>query len=117
MKIVVFGAGAIGSVLGALLSKKHEVTLIGRGPHVEAVKKHGLTVVANEPMTVKLRAESRVNPDDRADLVLLTVKSYDTAKALEDLAPLMRPGSRLMTCQNGLGNWELASKRFPKNPA
>ncbi|MEM3521764.1 MAG: 2-dehydropantoate 2-reductase N-terminal domain-containing protein [Candidatus Bathyarchaeia archaeon] len=44
MKILVIGAGAIGSVFGGFLSKKHEVTLIGRSPHIDKIRKKGLII-------------------------------------------------------------------------
>ena len=53
MNIVILGAGAIGSLFGGLLSKKNNVLLIGRTPHVNAVKEKGLTVQGKTDLTVK----------------------------------------------------------------
>ena len=44
MNIVVFGAGAIGSLLGGLLSKNNNVVLIGRKQHVDKINKDGLKI-------------------------------------------------------------------------
>ena len=48
MKICVVGAGAIGGLLGAKLAQNNEITLIARGPHLQAIKANGLRVVMND---------------------------------------------------------------------
>ena len=113
MRIVVFGAGALGSLLGALLARVHDVTLIGRRDHVHAVRRDGLTVTGNASLTVNVPAHESAPAGLKADLVLLTVKSFDTQRALEQLAPLIGPDTTLVSVQNGLGNLELASARYP----
>lgn len=113
MRIVVFGAGAVGSLLGALLARAHRVTLIARAPHVDAIRRHGLVVDAESGFTVPIDAQTQASAHLAPELVLLTVKAYDTEPALESLAPLMGRGTVLLTGQNGLGNWEAACRRFP----
>ncbi|HLE48323.1 MAG TPA: 2-dehydropantoate 2-reductase [Candidatus Thermoplasmatota archaeon] len=115
MKIVVFGAGAIGSLLGALLSKAHDVTLIGRRDHVNAIRKQGLTITGNLSLNVRIDAQETATPGLLPDLVLLTVKAYDTVQAVGDLAPLMGPKTILLVAQNGLGNLEVAKQRYPNH--
>ncbi|MBI2077770.1 MAG: 2-dehydropantoate 2-reductase [Euryarchaeota archaeon] len=113
MKVLVFGAGALGSLVGALLSRVHDVTLVGRHDHVDAIRGRGLSVTGNAELTVRVKAQESVTPGLHPDLVLLTVKSFDTATALEALAPAMGPDTTLLSVQNGLGNLELAQARFP----
>jgi 2-dehydropantoate 2-reductase len=115
VKVVVFGAGAVGSLLGAILSRTHEVTLIGRAPHVDAIRNHGLQVEGNETFRVQPDARTSTAGLGPADLVLLSVKAFDTAAALRELSPLMGPKTILINIQNGLGNWEQARRAYPKN--
>ncbi|SDX67044.1 ketopantoate reductase family protein [Halobellus clavatus] len=105
MEIVVFGAGSIGSLLGALLARvpDHDVTLVGRGPHVSAIRRRGLRVEGIESFTVEPQATTD-GTDLAADLVLVTVKAYDTEAAAREL----RTGEFDAVCslQNGMGNEE-----------
>jgi 2-dehydropantoate 2-reductase len=106
MKILVMGAGAIGSLIGGLLSASGEdVTLVGRYAHVRAIKKKGLRISGLTEKVVKVDARLRPFP---ADLVLLTVKSYDTEDAIK-MVPL-RENTVVVSIQNGYGNLEQISK-------
>ncbi|WP_135303693.1 ketopantoate reductase family protein [Haloarcula amylovorans] len=100
MHIVVFGAGSLGSLLGGMLARAHEVTLVGRDPHITAVRRDGLDVVGVEAFHVDPAADTVV--PDAADLALVAVKSGDTADAARALADC-----ELAACcsvQNGMGN-------------
>ena len=102
MDIVVFGAGSLGSLVGGLCAREHRVTLVGRDPHVAAVRESGLAVEGAVEFTV--HPDARTTVPDRADLALVTVKSYDTpeaGRALVDCKP-----SITCSLQNGLGNEE-----------
>ena len=74
MRIIVLGAGAIGSVYGAKLSRFHDVTLIGGTPHVEAIRKDGLTLQGLENDTFRLRALTTVDAIEPGTLILLPVE-------------------------------------------
>jgi 2-dehydropantoate 2-reductase len=94
MRFVVFGAGAIGGVAGARLHQAgHTVVLIARGPHYEAIRERGLTLETPTERAV-LEIPVAESPDGLAwsgeEVVLLAVKSQDTAGALgalRDAAP------------------------------
>jgi 2-dehydropantoate 2-reductase len=105
MKIVVFGAGSLGSLLGGLLAGTHEVTLVGRDPHVTSVREHCLTIEGQVERTVSPHAETEApSALSDIDLALVTVKSYDTeaaARALQACDP-----TAVLSLQNGLGNEE-----------
>ena len=60
MTIVVLGAGAIGSVYGAKLSTAHDVTLVTRPAHADAINTHGLRVVGTEDAVYRVRADTAV---------------------------------------------------------
>ncbi|ELY35733.1 ketopantoate reductase family protein [Natronorubrum tibetense] len=105
MEIVVFGAGSLGSLVGGALAResRHDVTLVGRDPHVRAVRESGLELVGELEATTTPSATT----DGRnltADLAIVTVKSFDTAAAAETLAT----GSydAVLSLQNGMGNEE-----------
>jgi len=81
MKIAVIGAGAIGSVMGGLLSKSGEhVILIGRKPHVDAINQNGLILEA-PPEKVVIQVEAAENLDFKPDLALLAAKTQDVESA------------------------------------
>lgn len=103
MRIAVFGAGALGSLFGGLLAETHDVLLVGRDPHVTRVAEQGLTLEGATERTVRPRAASRA-PEDPHDLVLVTVKAFDTARAAREMVPLLGEGTQVLTLQNGLGN-------------
>jgi len=109
VEILVFGAGAIGSFFGGLLSQRHGVTLIGRAEHISAIKSHGLRVRGKTAIIAKPRAATRVPQNARPDFVFVTTKSYDTANAMIALRPFAE-GAVFVTLQNGLGNAETIAR-------
>jgi len=107
--ILVFGAGAIGSFLGGLLSRRHDVTLVGRAEHVAAIRAHGLRISGKTAAIAKPRAATRVPGDARPEIVFVTTKAYDTANAMLALRKFA-DRSIFVTLQNGLGNAETIAK-------
>jgi 2-dehydropantoate 2-reductase len=116
-RILLFGAGAVGSFLGARLAQAGcEVTLVGRPSHVEAVGRQGVrTVMAGRVMNQPVRAarQSVADAPGPFDYVLLTVKGYDTQEAIEQLRPVLDPGTILGSFQNGVGNEEAIAAALP----
>lgn len=111
MNIVIFGAGAIGSLFGALLSKSNNVLLIGRKPHVTTIQKKGLIIEGKTHLDVKILAESSVdNVSFSSDLLILTVKSYDTETAIKQAKKIINSDTKVLSLQNGLDNIEKISK-------
>ena len=109
MKIAVIGAGAMGSLFGAYLAKAGEaVTVVDIWQeHVAAIRSQGLML--GEPAgdeVVRLDAMLGTGGLEPVDLVILFVKSAATQAAATDAAALLRPGGRVLTLQNGLGNAE-----------
>ena len=108
MRIAVLGSGGIGGYYGALLADGgHDVVFVARGAHLEAMRQRGLTIRTpggefNRPVTAV--ADTRgVEP---VDLVLFSVKSYDTAPAARLLESLVTRSTAVLTLQNGLDNAE-----------
>lgn len=104
MKVVVVGAGAVGSLFGARLALAgHSVLLVGRPEHVAKIQAHGLIVRGRTEERVELAATATLPTPTEADAVLLTVKTFDLASASEELSRAVpRPVPTLLP-QNGLG--------------
>ena len=106
--VAVMGAGAVGCYYGAVLARAgHNVTLIGRAQHVEAVRRSGLrlqTAAADE----KIPVAASIAPDAvrGARLVLFSVKSTDTETAGAALGPHVDADAAILTLQNGVDNAE-----------
>jgi len=93
VKIVILGAGGLGSVYGGYLARAGEkVTLIARPAHVEAIRRNGLQISGYEEFTVPvgphLQATADASTVREADLLLVTVKTKDMEKALAEVAHL-----------------------------
>lgn len=116
MKILVVGAGGIGAFLGGSLSLfGQEVILINRNEiFVSAVKEKGVviergkkTIIASHVKAFK-NMEEAIDACPNFDLVMLTVKSYDTKEAIEKISPIIAAkGWPFLTLQNGVGNEEI----------
>ncbi|KYK26385.1 MAG: hypothetical protein AYK23_03055 [Candidatus Proteinoplasmatales archaeon SG8-5] len=106
MNIIVYGAGAIGSLFGGFVAKNNDVTLIGRKEHMDAVRTKGLTITGKTELHTRPRTAITSRECGPADLLVLTVKSYDTEMAVRDVGPLIREDTVVMSLQNGLGNLE-----------
>lgn len=102
MEIAVVGAGSLGSLVGGLLADAAAVTLVGRQPHVDAVREDGLRLTGAVERTVHPNALT--TPPEAADLAIVTVKSYDTAAVARQLADCELGG--VLSLGNGLGNEE-----------
>ena len=108
MKIAILGAGAIGSLFGALLWESGEdVVLIGRKRHVDAIRSRGLKVsgISGERI-VKPKAVTTTQEIGKVDLIIISVKSYDTEQAAKDALNMIHHNTVVLTIQNGLGNIE-----------
>jgi 2-dehydropantoate 2-reductase len=111
MHVLCFGAGAIGSLVGARLSESGiAVTLLARRDHVAAIRTHGLILETRRQRIVCKRVDSITMLDDLTgppDIILLTVKAYHTRDALGALRPLAQGRTVIASLQNGVGNEDL----------
>lgn len=117
MRVAVMGAGAIGSMVGGRLSRYHDVTLIARKPHVEAIGAHGLELTGETEMTVDVEARTDTAGMQPVDVCFLTVKAYQTEQALADAAGAIDEHTYLVSLQNGLGNLETVTEVVPGSRA
>lgn len=116
MRYIIYGAGAIGGVVGGrLFQHNHEVVLIARGQHLEAIRRSGLALESpNERLTlpipaVGLPSELEARPDD---VVMLAMKTQDTEPALAELAATYGDDTPIVCLQNGVENERMALRRF-----
>ena len=116
MRFIVYGAGAIGGLAGGLLALSgRDVVLIARGAHAEAISRQGLTIAsAEQERTVAVPVVT--GPEDAAptggDIVLLGVKSQDTAGALDALRRCAPDSTPVVCLQNGVDNERSALRLF-----
>jgi 2-dehydropantoate 2-reductase len=109
---MVYGAGAIGGVLGGLLHEAgHDVVLVARGPHLDALRRDGLTLASPEgtrTIDVPAAGDAREALDgadgDGPVTVLLAVKSHQTQAAVEDLTSVLPAATPVVSLQNGVAN-------------
>ena len=106
MQVAVIGAGAVGCYYGGLLLKAgHDVTFIGRQPHVDAINADGL-LLDTKSFNGHLPAKAATDTSALAspDLVLVCVKSADTEQAGRSLIGHLRPETSVLSLQNGVDN-------------
>jgi 2-dehydropantoate 2-reductase len=119
MKVAVMGAGAVGCYYGGMLARAgHEVVLIGRPQHVEAIGRRGLRL---ETQTfdehIPLAASTQASAVQGARLVLFCVKSTDTASAALAIKPWLTPDALVLSLQNGVENADEVRKLVPQDVA
>jgi len=110
VRILVVGAGAMGSFLGGLLAKRNDVTLVSRRPHADAIRRSGLRITGKTHVIARPSVVTSLRHAPRADLVLIATKSYDTESAVESVRGLARR-ALFLTLQNGLDNAAVIARR------
>jgi 2-dehydropantoate 2-reductase len=106
LKIAVMGAGAVGCYFGGMLARAgHEVTLVARPQHVQAIRRDGLRLQATGfDEHIPVAASSQAAAVQGADVVLFSVKSTDTEAAGLEIRPHLGPGTLVLCLQNGVDN-------------
>lgn len=114
-RIGVMGAGAVGSFYGAMLARAgHDVTLVGRPAHVEAIRRDGLKLeMGGSTQTVRLQASADPAGLSGAELVLCCVKSGGSEDAARQMAPHLDAAAWVMSLQNGVDNAETLQRHLP----
>jgi 2-dehydropantoate 2-reductase len=111
MKIVILGAGALGSLCGAqLASAGEDVILIAREARAKAIQEHGVSITGLADFTVPVPVTAYPQEVRQADALLVTVKTYDMETALDSVDHL-KVGS-VLSVQNGLVKDEQLARRF-----
>ncbi len=119
IRIIVMGAGAVGGYFGGRLaaSGNADVFFVTRGEHLKAIQTRGLQVKSVfGDFNITLNASDTVSDfKNTADIILFTVKSYDTNTAIKLIRPKVGDRTQVLTIQNGLENYFKLQKVFGKN--
>jgi 2-dehydropantoate 2-reductase len=117
VRLVIYGAGAIGGVLGAsLVQHGSDVTFVARGENYEALATRGLRFqVGDDETTLPVSVVRDASALDLSpeDAVFLTMKSNDTRDVIDDLERVAPPQVAVVCAQNGVENERLALRKFP----
>ncbi|MEM8795255.1 MAG: 2-dehydropantoate 2-reductase [Pseudomonadota bacterium] len=108
MKICVFGAGAIGGFLAHGLAQVEgvELSIVARGAHLAAIKEKGLTLLRDgEETTVQMNATKDPAELGPQDIIFNCLKAHQSWQSAEDLTPLLKDDTTIVTCQNGVPWW------------
>jgi len=107
MRICIYGAGAIGGYLAVgLTGAGHDVSVVARGPHLEAMQRDGLRLrIAGEERVARPRCTHDAASLEPQDYVFLTLKAHSLPAIAEAIAPLLGPETAVITAANGVPWW------------
>jgi 2-dehydropantoate 2-reductase len=107
LRFCVFGAGAIGGYLAVELAVAgHEVCIVARGAHLEAIRAHGLKlIVKGQEKLARVAASDDPRHFGPQDFVLCTLKAHQAYEAAPSFAPLLGPSTAVVTAMNGISWW------------
>ncbi|MBV8319054.1 MAG: 2-dehydropantoate 2-reductase [Hyphomicrobiales bacterium] len=107
MRICIIGAGAIGGLLAAKLSRGGEdVSVIARGLHLAAIAERGLILHEDgREIVAPVKASNRLADVGEQDLIVLGMKAHQVGAIVRDLPAIMRPETAVLTAQNGIPWW------------
>ena len=116
MKVVIIGPGAIGCLFAGLLTEtNHNVWLLDKRKERSAlIARNGIRIEsANRTQTIPVKISTDPLVIDKADLIIICVKSYDTSSAIQNLPPLLHKKTLVLSMQNGLGNIQQTADMVP----
>ncbi|VVE51864.1 2-dehydropantoate 2-reductase [Pandoraea terrigena] len=107
MKICIYGAGAIGGYLGVQLAHAGaDVSLVARGPHLAAMREHGLKLLIDgEERVAQLRCTDDPRELGPQDYVIIALKAHSVPSVLDAMQPLIGPNTAVVTAVNGIPYW------------
>jgi len=118
-KILIVGAGAIGGFLGARLSTAgHDITVLARGAHLQAIQKDGLRLEdpnAHLDVIAQVRAIGDLQDAGEPEVVMVTLKAYQVAPIAGPLAQVSAKARIYMPIQNGIGWWYFQRHGGPRD--
>ncbi|WP_425406182.1 ketopantoate reductase family protein [Hwanghaeella sp.] len=114
LRFGIFGAGGVGGYFGAALARSGaDVAMIARGAHLDAIRENGLQVeAADGNFTAPVVAMQDPAEAGICDIVLVAVKLWDTEAAVEAIAPMVGPGTTVISLQNGIGAEPALAARY-----
>ena len=116
LKIIMMGSGGVGGFFGGRLAKAGcDVSFVARGAHLEALRAHGLTI-ENEAQGDIHVPQVKVTDDPAslgvADIVILSVKLWDTEAAARAIRPIVGPHTGVLSLQNGVVKDDILRRVF-----
>ncbi|MDH5428821.1 MAG: 2-dehydropantoate 2-reductase [Nitrospirota bacterium] len=114
-EILIVGAGSVGGYFGAHLARKHSnVSFLLRPKTQAAVAQHGLTIRSAIGESFTVRPQSASNPQDlpQSDLIILGVKAYDLPEVMDQIEPVLKSDTTILTLQNGVTIEDTLKMRF-----
>jgi 2-dehydropantoate 2-reductase len=109
MKICVYGAGAVGGLIAGWLARSgHDVSVVARGKHLEAIQQDGLRIrdrASAKEEVHRIKAESDPARLGAQDYVIVAVKAQSLPEVADSIAPLVGPDSSIITAMNGVPWW------------
>jgi len=114
MKILIVGTGAVGGYFGGMLAKSGEdVTFLARGEHLKAIQEKGLYIKSiNGDFNIKINAVEKPNANEKYDLIVIAVKSYDLPDACNNINGTVKNDTVLMSLLNGVDSEEIIGSIF-----
>lgn len=118
MKIAMMGSGGVGGFFGGRLAHAgYDVSFIARGAHLAALRERGLTIESEAQGDIrvpKVRATDDPASLGPVDLVILSVKLWDTEAAARQIRPLLKPGTGVVSLQNGVTKDDILQRELGK---
>jgi 2-dehydropantoate 2-reductase len=120
MKIAMMGSGGVGGFLGGRLAHAgYDVSFVARGAHLAAMRKHGLAIESQAHGDI--RVPSVRATDDPAsigpvDVIILSVKLWDTESAIRQMKPMLKPGTGVLSLQNGVIKDDILRRELGEGP-
>jgi len=114
MNVLVLGAGAIGSLFAARLSTAHDVTVLVRPAHADAINRDGLRLMGLDAGVYRVRAVTTLQEIPPRALVLITTKVNDNQTIAEAIAPLVHDDTMIVCVQNGLDGERIVRDAVPR---
>jgi 2-dehydropantoate 2-reductase len=120
MKIAMMGSGGVGGFFGGRLAHAgYDVSFVARGAHLAAMRERGL-VIENEAQgnirIPKVRATDDPASLGPVDLVVLSVKLWDTESAIRQMKPMLKPGTAVLSLQNGVIKDDILRRELGEAP-
>jgi len=118
LKIVIYGAGAIGATLGGWLTQNYEnVYLLARGDNAKAMKSNGLVLYTkekNDAESIPVNVIEDLNELSSIDVVVIAVKNYNLKEVAKDISMKLGDKPVIVALQNGIENQKILPKYFTK---
>jgi len=107
VKVCVFGAGAIGGFIAVELARSGvDVSVVARGPHLAAMREHGLRLrIDGEERVARMPCTNAPLELGVQDFVIIALKAHMISEAVDSMAPLLGKATCVVTASNGLPYW------------